>query len=115
MSSTPSGGSGIFGGRERSMCRLIRILYRLVAWKAFRAFLVRRHMEACPRCSAEPSEGTPAGGWAEVVRTPDWVRAEGSLWPEIERRMKEAAAEGSAGARTVPAVPVRRPFAVRLA
>ena len=96
------------------MCRLIRVLYRLVAWKAFRAFLVRRHMEACPRCSAEPSEGTAAGGWAEAVRPPDWVRAERSLWPEIERRMREAAAAGPAGARTVPAVPVRRRLAVRL-
>ncbi len=96
------------------MCRFITILYRLVALKAFRAFLVRRHMEACPRCSAEPSEGMAAGGWADAVRPPDWIRAEACLWPEIERRLREAAAAGPAKASTVPSVPVPRRPAVRL-
>jgi hypothetical protein len=96
------------------MCRLISLLYGLVRWKTFRAFLVRRHMEACPRCAAAPPSGPAPGGWVDLVHPPDWVRYELSLWPEIERRMRESAAAGPAGARPLPVTPGRRGFPGRL-
>lgn len=66
------------------MCALARMLYALVRWKRFRASLIRVHFAGCPRCGM----GTPgAERWAGLVRPPEWVAREGSLWPEIERRM----------------------------
>ncbi len=96
------------------MCKLVSLLYGLVRWKKFRAFLIRRHMEACPRCSAAPLAGPASGGWADAVRPPDWVREEGSLWPGIRKRMRENAVAGPAAARTGPAAPARRRFHGRL-
>jgi hypothetical protein len=96
------------------MCKLVRLLYGLVRWKTFRAFLIRRHMEDCPRCAIEPTSGPAADGLAGAIRPPDWIRAEGSLWPEIRKRMMENAAAGPAAARPLPAAPARRRLAGRL-
>lgn len=93
------------------MCRFVRLLYGLVRWKRFRAFLVRKHMEACLVCSAMPPRGDD---WAACVHPPAWVREEGSMWPDIQRRMRENVAEASARDKAVPAAPARRRFPTRL-
>jgi hypothetical protein len=86
------------------MCRLIRFLYALVRWKKFRAFLIRKHMESCPLCSDAPPVGPGDRVWTNVIRPPDWIRAEGSMWPEIQKRMREGSAAASARAPSLPPV-----------
>jgi hypothetical protein len=93
------------------MCKFVRFLFGMVRWKKFRAFLVRRHMGSCPLCSDAPP-GEPGDGWADLIRPPDWIREEDSLWPEIQKRMRAGAAAGLAGGRLLRALPTaRRPFA----
>ena len=67
------------------MCRTIRFLFGLVKWTAFRALLIRAHMEGCPRCGLG---GFEREEWAGHVRCPGWVRREESLLPAIRERMK---------------------------
>jgi hypothetical protein len=71
-------------------------------------------MEACPRCSISPAAGPETEGLAEAVRPPDWIRAEGSLWPGIRKRMLESPAAGRVEGRVPPAAPARRRSAARL-
>lgn len=72
------------------MCKLIGILYAIIRWDRFRDFLIRKHLDACPRCG---QAGAEASGWAGRVRPPDWVSREASLWPEVERMMAGRAAD----------------------
>jgi hypothetical protein len=76
------------------MCKLVRVLYALFRLKRFRAYLVRTHFETCPLCGRADAE---EAGWAGLVRPPDWISREASLWPEVERRLRE-----SDRGRTVP-------------
>ncbi len=78
------------------MCVIVRVLYALVPWKRFRAFLLRAHIAGCPRCGAE---GPEAAGLAGLVRPPGWIASEASLWPEIEKRMDAAARSARPGPR----------------
>jgi len=82
------------------MCELIRILYALVRLKRFRAHLVRTHFESCPRCGLA---GRDADVWAGLVRPPDWISREASLWPEVERRMRQPV-RSEFSTRTAPSV-----------
>jgi hypothetical protein len=86
------------------MCKLVRVLYALVRLDRLRACLIRKHFAVCPRGGRAGAEDA---GWAGLVRPPDWVSREASLWPEVERLMDERA-------RTAPGpapAPLRRPLA----
>jgi len=76
------------------MCELAKFLYALVPWKKFRAFLIRKHLGTCPACAAVPPTEEDC---AALVRPPEWVREEASLWPEIRKRLREG---GAAPVRT---------------
>jgi hypothetical protein len=88
------------------MCELAKFLFALVPWKRLRAFLIRKHLGTCPACAAVPPAEEEC---AALVRPPDWVREEASLWPEIRKRLQEG---GAAPVRTRTSrrlhVPARR-------
>ena len=86
------------------MCELIRLLYAVIRLDRFRDFLIRKHLAVCPRCVQAWAEGAGLPG---LVRPPDWISREASLWPEIERMMAERAATAPAPPLVLP----RRPRA----
>jgi hypothetical protein len=67
------------------MCKIVRLLYALVPFKRFRAYLIRSHLAACRDCLPDVRE---TEGWAELLRPPDWISREAGYWPELERRMQ---------------------------
>jgi hypothetical protein len=86
------------------MCEFVRLLYALVPLGWFRDYLIQKHLAVCPRCVQAWAEGTGLPG---LVRPPDWISREASLWPRIEQMMAERAAAEPAPPRVLP----RRPFA----
>jgi hypothetical protein len=77
------------------MCRLIRLLYRLLPWARFRDILIRRHLTVCPKCG--PAAAVEKD-WAGAFHPPDWVRQTGTLWTGIRNRM-DAPAPSAESAR----------------
>lgn len=86
------------------MCKLARFLYAVVPAARFRARLIRKHFAACPRCSKTWGAEPP---WAGLLRPPDWIPREASLWPAVERLLTERVAAAAA--------PPRPPLQRRLA
>lgn len=86
------------------MCELVKLLYAAIRLDRFRDFLIRKHLAVCPRCVQAWAEGAGLPG---LVRPPDWISREASLWPRIEHMMAERAATAPAPPRVLP----RRPFA----
>jgi len=84
------------------MCRIVRLLYALIPLRRFRAYLIRSHFATCRSCGPEAGRQE---GWAELVRSPDWVFREAGYWPEIERRMRAEPARDAVPAALAPVRP----------
>ncbi len=67
------------------MCRLVERLFALIPVPAFRAWLLRSHIEACEICR---KRFEPAEDLRTVATPPDWIQAEESLWPEVRNRIR---------------------------
>lgn len=68
------------------ICRLVRLLYRLIPWHRWQAFLIAGHGRACPRCRADfsiPPEWRALGVTAATLpqTLPD-------LWPGIAAEIR---------------------------
>jgi predicted anti-sigma-YlaC factor YlaD len=67
------------------MCRLVERLFALIPVPAFRAWLLRSHIETCDLCR---KRFEPAADLRTVAAPPDWIQAEESLWPEVRNRIR---------------------------
>lgn len=74
-----------------SYCKIIKLLFAVLPFRAWRDYLVRNHLEICPRCLAElASRGEAA---ALLVKASD-LAGSISLWPGVRRKLfGEAGAE----------------------
>jgi len=66
------------------MCRFLKLLYWLVPLKSFQSFLINKHFSSCSRCQ----KGIEIDNQLkEILATPDWVKQEESLWPQIKPKL----------------------------
>lgn len=74
-------------------CSTVDLLYAALPWPRFRAWLIRAHMERCPRCQARLLSQDEA---QRLLVGPDEVGGAADLWRRIS-------------AQVAPAGPRRRP------
>lgn len=79
------------------MCKLIRLLYRLIPVIGFRAFLNRTHLSSCSKCRRAWAIDKSMEECFTMI--PEWIKKERSLWPQIQEAIsttehRESFAEG---------------------
>ena len=67
------------------MCKLYRILYKLIPIKAFQSYLIKNHFSVCPQCGE--AAGIDDLG-IEKLLCPENFRDSQSLWPHIEPKLQ---------------------------
>ena len=69
-----------------AFCRMVDIIYAALPLRPLRAFLIRSHMEGCPRCQSRLLSRAEAG---RLFVSPDDVGMPVDLWgrvsPQVER------------------------------
>jgi hypothetical protein len=88
-----------------SHCKTIEVLYALVPLKPWRGFLIRRHIEKCPRCQAGLASREAVGSL--LVREAE-VNIGLSLWTGVETLLPEASANEGMNAQAVRPPVMRR-------
>jgi hypothetical protein len=73
-----------------SHCKIIRLLYAALPVRAWRGYLVRNHLEVCPRCQAELASREEAA--SVLVQARD-LAGSAALWPGIRRKLAEKEGE----------------------
>lgn len=66
------------------MCLIFKFLFWLFPIRSVRAAILRIHIDLCSRCQEEYEIENTA---KEIMAVPDWIKAEPSLWPQINRKM----------------------------
>ena len=69
------------------MCKICKLLYRLLPGRSFQAFLIKKHITNCSQCQKEIEEAN--NRIKETSIFPNWVKAEGSLWPQIRQKLHD--------------------------
>jgi hypothetical protein len=64
-----------------SHCKMVELLYALVPLRSWRGFLIRRHMETCPRCQADLASREAVGS---LLVQETGVNIGRSLWTGVE-------------------------------
>ena len=70
-------------------CKTVDRLYTAIPLRPFRDWLIRAHMERCPRCQARLLSRDEA---KSLLVSPDEVGGPGDLWRRISREASRAAA-----------------------
>jgi hypothetical protein len=83
-------------------CRTVELVYEMLPFRPLRAWLIRAHMEKCPRCQAGLASRDEARG---LLVAPDGVGDAEALWRRIALDAgrlpgREGAAPAAAGWRT---------------
>jgi len=66
------------------MCLFFKFLFWLFPFRGFRALVLRIHIDLCSRCQEEYEIEDMT---KDILVVPDWIKAEPSLWPQINRKM----------------------------
>lgn len=76
-----------------SPCKTVELLYSLIPLKAWRGFLLSRHMESCPHCQAALVSRQEAGS---LLLQEKGAAPSGALWTKVESALlEETRGEGS--------------------
>jgi hypothetical protein len=70
-----------------AFCKIVDVLYAVVPLRPFRDYLIRRHMEGCPRCQARLLSRAEAKG---LFVAPEAVGDTKRLWQRISSRVGPA-------------------------
>jgi len=88
-----------------SPCKTVEFFYALVPLKPWRGYLVRRHIENCPRCLASLASREEAGSLLVRERAVD---SGGSLWTKVEATLLEGSNAEAAKSRASYPTDMRR-------
>ena len=66
------------------MCLFFKFLFWLFPFRGFRALVLRIHIDLCSRCQEEYEIDSLT---KDMLDVPDWIKAEPSLWPQVNRKM----------------------------
>jgi hypothetical protein len=78
-----------------SLCKTVELFYALMPFKSWRGWLIRLHIERCPRCQAGLASRESVGPLLVQERGVD---SGGSLWAGIESALREdSGGEGMRG------------------
>lgn len=69
-----------------SLCKMVEIFYALIPWKPWRGWLIRLHVEKCPRCQAGLASREAVGPLLVQERGVETGRP---LWTEVESALRE--------------------------
>lgn len=72
-----------------AFCRMVDFIYALLPLRPLRAFLIRSHMESCPRCQSRLLSRAEAG---KLFVSSDRVGMPADLWGKIASRTEREAA-----------------------
>jgi hypothetical protein len=81
-----------------SHCKTVEIFYALVPLKSWRGFLIRLHIEKCPRCQASLANREAVGSLLVQEREVNIGR---SLWTNVESALQKDPGEKSINERPV--------------
>lgn len=66
------------------MCKFCKLLCRLIPWRSFQAFLIKKHVSGCHQCQRDIEEAKSL--IEEMWIAPVWVEEEENLWPQIKHK-----------------------------
>lgn len=72
------------------MCKIFRFMYIAIPHRDFRSYLIKRHFAGCIRCQRA---WEPDSEREKPLAMPEWIHRESSLWPEIQKKIKQARRE----------------------
>jgi hypothetical protein len=65
------------------MCKLCKLLYRLIPGKQFQYILIKKHIANCTQCQKEIEEASSLIRESSIP--PNWIEATEDLWPQIRQ------------------------------
>ncbi len=86
-------------------CKMVELFFALIPLKPWRSFLIRRHVENCPRCLADLASREMVG--TLLVRETA-VNISRSLWTEVEAAVREVPGGKRAKDQGLPSSVMRR-------